>query len=170
MPTVGDLFTLDTDASDRSIGAVLSQCQGSAERVIAYASKKLSRTEQNYSVTRGELLAIIHYLKYFRHYLLNVRFRVRTDHAALLWLRRVPEPMGQQARWLEVMEEFTFYVEHRPGRSHSNADAMSRAPSGKGRSVVGNACTESASDGSGDEGDSMDEKNVVVVREISASA
>ena len=26
MPTVGDLFTLDIDASDRSIGAVLSQC------------------------------------------------------------------------------------------------------------------------------------------------
>src|SRR5208282_6871613 len=82
----------------------------------------------NYCVTRRELLAIIHFLRYFRHYLLGVRFRIRTDHAALLWLRRIPEPVGQQARWLEIMEKFIFFVEHRPGRSHSNADAVSRVP------------------------------------------
>jgi predicted PurR-regulated permease PerM len=46
----------------------------------------------------------------------------------LLWLRRMPEPVGQQARWLELMEEYSFFVEHRPGKSHSNADAMSRIP------------------------------------------
>ena len=128
MPTLGDVFTLDTDASDEAIGGVLSQAQGGSERVIAYGSRKLSRTEKNYSVTRRELLAIIYFLKYFRHYLLNTRFRIRTDHAALLWLRRIPEPVGQQARWLELMEEYTFFVEHRPGKAHSNADALSRIP------------------------------------------
>jgi hypothetical protein len=40
----------------------------------------------------------------------------------------MPEPVGQQARWLELMEEYSFFVEHRPGKSHSNADAMSRIP------------------------------------------
>src|SRR5208282_1278005 len=129
MPTPDAIFTLDTDASDVAIGGVLSQNQGENERVVAYASRKLSRAERNYSVTRRELLAIIHFLKYFRHYLLNNRFRIRTDHAALLWLRRMPEPVGQQARWLELMEEYSFFVEHRPGKSHSNADAMSRIPS-----------------------------------------
>jgi hypothetical protein len=128
MPTVGDVFTLDTDASDVAIGGVLSQFQGGSERVIAYGSRKLSRTEKNYSVTRRELLAIIYFLKYFRHYLLNTRFPIRTDHAALLWLRRIPEPVGQQARWLELMEEYTFFVEHRPGKAHSKADALSRIP------------------------------------------
>src|SRR5208282_6061226 len=83
----------------------------------------------NYCVTRRELLAIIHFLRYLRHYLLGVRFRIRTDHAALLWLRRIPEPVGQQARWLELMEEYSFFVEHRPDKSHANADAMSRIPS-----------------------------------------
>jgi transposase InsO family protein len=34
----------------------------------------------------------------------------------------------QQARWLETMEEFNFTVEHRAGRLHCNADAMSRIP------------------------------------------
>ena len=46
MPTPDDLFTLDTDASDIAIGGVLSQNQGSNERVIAYASRKLSRAEK----------------------------------------------------------------------------------------------------------------------------
>jgi len=53
---------------------------------------------------------------------------VRTDHAALQWLRKTPEPIGQQSRWLEVLEEFHFTVEHRPGKSHANADALSRHP------------------------------------------
>ena len=128
MPTDGDEFVLDTDASDSAIGAVLSQRQDGVERVVAYASKSLCKREQNYCVTRKELLAVVHFLKYFKQYLLGRRFRIRTDHAALTWLRQTPDPIGQQARWLEQMEEFDFSVEHRAGTSHGNADAMSRHP------------------------------------------
>ena len=53
---------------------------------------------------------------------------VRTDHAALQWLMRTPTPIGQQARWLDILGEFDFSVVHRPGRAHQNADAMSRRP------------------------------------------
>ena len=53
---------------------------------------------------------------------------MRTDHSALVWLRKTPEPIGQQARWIEIMESYDFTVEHRPGRLHGNADAMSRIP------------------------------------------
>ena len=56
------------------------------------------------------------------------QFKLRTDHAALRWLRSTPEPIGQQSRWLEILEEFSFDIEHRPGRLHTNADAMSRMP------------------------------------------
>ena len=41
MPTENDMFTVDADASDESIGCVLSQCQNGVERVVAYASRKL---------------------------------------------------------------------------------------------------------------------------------
>ena len=54
MPNDSGPYTLDTDASLYSIGAVLSQSQGGEERVIAYASRKLSKSEQNYCVTRRE--------------------------------------------------------------------------------------------------------------------
>jgi transposase InsO family protein len=128
MPSNEGRFILDTDASDSAVGAVLSQEQDGVERVIAYASKSLSREQRNYCVTRRELLAIVTFLKYFRHYILGRRFLVRTDHAALQWLRRIPEPIGQQARWITFMEEFQFDIVHRAGKSHGNADALSRRP------------------------------------------
>jgi hypothetical protein len=128
MPNDKDTFILDTDASQYAIGAVLSQLQEGVERPVAYASRKLSKAEVNYCVTRTELLAIVYFLKYFHHYLLGRRFQVRTDHAALQWLRHVQEPVGQQARWIGYMEEFDFDIVHRPGLRHGNADAMSRRP------------------------------------------
>jgi len=54
MPNDTDPFLLDTDACDVSIGAVLSQVQNGVERVIAYASRSLSKPERNYCVTRKE--------------------------------------------------------------------------------------------------------------------
>ena len=44
-------FILDTDASNRAIGAVLSQNTGNEERVIIYASRTLSKSERKYCVT-----------------------------------------------------------------------------------------------------------------------
>ena len=121
-------FVLDTDASNHGIGAVLSQIQNGEEKVIFFASRLYSDAEKRYCVTRKELLAVVFYMKQMRQYLLGRPFLVRTDHAALQWLRKTPEPIGQQSRWLEVLEEFDFKIEHRPGAKHNNADALSRRP------------------------------------------
>jgi len=68
-------------------------------------------------------------LKTFKQYLLGRQFTVRTDHSALTWLRRTPEPLAQQARWLNFIEQFTpFDISHRSGSRHVNADALSRRP------------------------------------------
>ena len=37
-------------------------------------------------------------------------------------------PEGQLARWLEVLDSHTFDIQHRPGKKHGNADALSRVP------------------------------------------
>ena len=70
-PIVGFLkesgeFILDTDACDRSIGAVVSQMQDGVETVICYGSRTLSRSEMNYTTTRKELLAIVYFMGYFK--------------------------------------------------------------------------------------------------------
>ena len=65
---------LDTDASGVAIGAVLSQKQNGDERVIAYFSRSLDRTQRQYCVTRRELLAIIKALSHFHPYLYGRQF------------------------------------------------------------------------------------------------
>jgi len=77
-------YILDTDASDQNVGAVLSQVQEGREVVVAYYSKSLSLTEQNYCTTRKELLAVIKSVKHFRPYLYGRRFQLRMDHASLI--------------------------------------------------------------------------------------
>ena len=121
-------FILDTDASGYGIGAVLVQVQEGKERVIAYGSRSLTKEERRYCVTRRELLAIVYFLKQYRHYLYGQKFKVRTDHGALRWLMNFKDPQGQVARWLEVLGTYNFEVEHRPGLRHNNADALSRGP------------------------------------------
>jgi hypothetical protein len=79
-----------------------------------------------YCTTRKELLAVVFGLKQYKHYVLGRPLRIRTDHSALQWLRRTTEPVAQQARWLEFIEQFQYSIEHRPGHRHGNADALSR--------------------------------------------
>ena len=121
-------FILDTDASNVGIGAVLSQSIQGEERVIAYGSRILTKAERQYCITRRELLAVIFFTRYFRHYLTGRKFLLRTDHASLRWLKSFKEPEGQLARWLEVLDTFDFDLQHRPGVKHTNADALSRGP------------------------------------------
>jgi len=77
------MCVFDCDASDKAIGAVLSQVQNGVERPICYGSQLYDRHQQNYNVTRKELLALVTFVKKFRQYLLGAHFLVRTDHAAL---------------------------------------------------------------------------------------
>ena len=119
-------YILDTDASAVGVGAVLSQIQEGKERVIGYYSKTLSPPERNYCVTRRELLAVVKAVGHFRPYLYGRPFKLRTDHASLLWLCRRKEPSHQVARWLEILSEFRYQVEHRQGIKHGNADGLSR--------------------------------------------
>ena len=122
----GGLFILDTDASNEAIGAVLSQIQDGQEKVIAYGSRTLSSAEKNYCVTRKEMLALVYFIKHFKHYLLGREFILRTDHGSLVWLHRFKEPDGQIARWLQQLAAFTFQIQHRPGKRHGNADGLTR--------------------------------------------
>ena len=82
-PKPGSKYILDTDASDTGISCVLSQVQEGKEKVIAYASKTLEPQQQQYSVTRRELLAVITFMNQFRHYLLGQTFLLRTDHDSI---------------------------------------------------------------------------------------
>lgn len=127
-PDFNHPFFLDTYVSNVSIGTVLSQNIDGTERVVAYASRTLTKCEWRYCVTRKKLLAVVHFVKHFRHYVCGKEFVVRTDHNSLKWLFQFKNPEGQLARWLEILSAYKFQIQHRPGAQHKNADALSRIP------------------------------------------
>jgi transposase InsO family protein len=127
-PSPNGPFILDTDASDKAIGAVLSQVQNGETKVICFASHILLRAQKKYCTTRKELLAVVKFCRFFRHYLLGRPFTVRTDHGSLVWLMRFKHLEGQLARWMEELSQYDMQIVHRPGRKHLNADGLSRIP------------------------------------------
>ena len=59
---------------------------------------------------------------------------LRTDHRYLLWLDSYKDTEGVLARWLEKLASFDYTVQHRPGKSHGNANALSRLPETQAKS------------------------------------
>ena len=116
---------LDTNASDVAVGGVISQVIDGRERPIAFFSRVMNPAQRNYCATRRELLAVVTALQHFRHYLLGTNVILRTDHHSLKWLKTFKRPEGILARWLETLAEYSYVLEHRPGRLHSNADGVS---------------------------------------------
>lgn len=120
-------FKIYTDASLIAGAAVLTQVQNGDERVIAFHSVKFSKTQQNYSATERECLAVISGIEKFRPYIDGVPFTVVTDHSSLRWLQNLKEPHGKLARWAVRLQAFDITFVHRPGRLMTVPDALSRA-------------------------------------------
>ena len=113
-------FVLQTDASSLGIGAVLEQ----DGKVVAYASRVLTKAEKSYSVIQQECLAIVYTLKQLRQYLLGCPFTLQTDHAPLQRLSN-QKTKGLLCRWALSLQEFDFNIEYRKGTANANADALS---------------------------------------------
>lgn len=127
-PDFGKEFTISCDASAIGLGAVLSQMTREGENVIAYASRTLSKTEQKFSTTERECLAVIWSIEKFRPYIEGVHFVVVTDHHSLLWLHNLKDPQGRLARWALRLQPFNFTLLHRKGKEHVVPDLLSRNP------------------------------------------
>ena len=120
-------FILATDASREGLGAVLSQLDdNNRERPILYLSRGVNKAESNYSISKLELLAAVWAIKQLRSYLLGKKFQLITDHTALRGLLNTPNPNGMLARWIAFLSEFDYDIQYRPGRTHNNADFLSR--------------------------------------------
>jgi len=123
-------FILTTDASDTGLGAVLSQFdpEDETEYAVAYASKAMSPAERNYNTTHREGLAVIWAVEKFQRYLRGRKFKIITDHAALISIIKNLEPRGRVGRWAMKLSEYEFTIEHRNGEDNKFADALSRDP------------------------------------------
>lgn len=119
-------FSIQCDASDTGIGGVLTQEVDGQERVIAYASRSLTKAEKVYHIVEKECLAVIFSIEKFRSYIEGVHFTVYTDNQSLLWINNLKNPTGRLARWAMRLRQHTFSIIHRKGSSNVVADALSR--------------------------------------------
>lgn len=116
-------FELTTDASNFSVGAVLSQ----GRHPIMFISRTLNETEQNYATNEKELLAIVWALQKLRNFLYGIAdLTIYTDHQSLKFSVSEKNPNNKLKRWKNLIEEFGAKLEYKPGNENIVADALSR--------------------------------------------
>lgn len=119
----GKPFNTLTDAS--LVGAVLTQVLDGRERVIAYASRAITKEERNYKITKLECLAVIWALDKCMVYIKGTHITVISDHNSLCWLRDLKKPSERLVRWVMLLAGYDITIIHRKGTLHHVPNALS---------------------------------------------
>ncbi|GKA60123.1 putative reverse transcriptase domain-containing protein [Tanacetum coccineum] len=122
LPEGSEDFVVYCDASLKGFGAVLMQ----REKVIAYASRKLRKNEENYTTHDLELGVVVFALRLWRHYLYDTKCTVYTDHKSLQYILDQKELNMRQRRWIELLSDYDCVIRYHPGKANVVADALSR--------------------------------------------
>ena len=117
---------LQVDASKYGLGAVLLQ----GEKPVAYASKTLNETEENYAQIEKELYAVLFGCKRFHQYLYGRQVIVESDHKPLESIMRKPLAAAppRLQRMILQLQRYDITITHKPGKQIPVADTLSRKP------------------------------------------
>ncbi len=129
-PNPEEPYHLSCDASDVAVGDVLEQYDEKGEKhPVAYASRSLTKTERNYSISEREMLAVVWSVNHFRSYLIDATFIAYTDHSALTYYLSLKGPTSARlARWICLLQPYQMVLKYRPGKERVVANAFSRYP------------------------------------------
>jgi len=101
IPDIDGEMRVEADASDYATGEILlTKCENGKWRPVAFISKSLNTTEQNYKIHDKEMLAVIRCLEAWRHYLegAKLEFEIWTDHKNLQYFITSQKLNRKQAR------------------------------------------------------------------------
>lgn len=116
----GRPFILQTDASERCIGAILSQCnEHGHDHPTDFFSRMLLPRKEKYSTIEKECLAIKLGVEAFCAFLLGGHFAVQMDHRALEWMQILKEKNARLSCWVLTLQPCSFTVEHRKDMNQS---------------------------------------------------
>jgi hypothetical protein len=119
-------FHIHIDASNKSIGAVLGQNEDNNPYAIYFIRKNLSGAELNYIVTEKELLAVVHALNKFRHYVRRYQVFVHANHAIIRYLMNKLDINGRIMRWILLSQQFDLTILDKPRKKNVVANFLSR--------------------------------------------
>ena len=132
-PDFNKPFLLETDASGRGLGAVLSQKQADGQyHPIAYASRVMNETKQRYHSNEQEFLTLKwavmeQFHEYLSHYGKNRNeFVVRTDNNPLTYIFSSANLDAAGQRWVAHLASYNFSLEYQKGKDNTVADFLSR--------------------------------------------
>ena len=124
---------METDASGKGLGAVLSQKQDDGRyHPIAFASQVLTKTEQRYHSNKQEFLALKwaiteQFHEYLSPYGKNQNeFVVRTDNNPLTYILTSAKLDASGHRWVANLADYNFSLEYQRGKDNTVADFLSR--------------------------------------------
>ncbi|MBW0573937.1 hypothetical protein O181_113652, partial [Austropuccinia psidii MF-1] len=128
-------FMLYTNAAcSQGLGAALHQTQivngEPREGVICYISRKLKDSEARYRATQTECLCLVWALEKLHYYLEGAVFEVYTDCTVLKSLLNMKTTNRHMLRWKIAIQEYrgNMTIIYKEGKSHTNADGLSRWP------------------------------------------
>jgi hypothetical protein len=122
MPDMEKLFSIYCGVSGQGLECVLMQDY----HVAAYASRQLRKHEVHYLNHDLELVAIVHALKIWRHYLMGKRCELYTDHKSLKYIFTQSDLSLRQRRWLELIKDYDLGINYHLGKANVVANALTR--------------------------------------------
>ena len=132
LPNFSEPFTVETDASQTAMGAVLVQ----RDHPVAFFSKVFGPRLTHASTYIRELHTIVTAVRKWRQYLLGRSFTILTDHKSIQELMTQVIQTPEQHYYLSKLLGFDYTIRYKSGASNIVADALSRAPPPSGQLLL----------------------------------
>ena len=128
-PDLSKPFSIQIDASDEAVGAVLLQLgDDGVPHPVCYTSSKLQKYQRHYATIEKEALSLLIALDKFDVYVNNPRecIVVYSDHNPLSFVNKMKNRNQRLTRWALALQPYNLQIKHIRGKDNLIADFLSR--------------------------------------------
>ena len=119
-------FTIHCDSSNFSVGSCLSQNVDGKDYPVAFASAKLTKTQQGWSTIEKEAYAALWSLQKFKQWIFGNTVTLHSDHNPITFLTETTPKSAKLMRWSLAIQEFDVHFKYKRGDMNTVADCLSR--------------------------------------------